>query len=172
MEGGVELLENGEGGWYDEDGTRWFYHDVQPELHRYTVTFTASGTEGFGIISDELRITLYDAQGRPIPGVQGAYGRRDSWARRRWCWRAAATSTARRIRAARTSLWKIGQNMLGMCMVPLGRCGRLVHQRPSLFCRHPEWYPSPVKTSYRRRPGKPRPSSRIDPTRHTYTTFL
>lgn len=73
VEGGVELLENGEGGWYDEDGTRWFYYDVQPELHRYTVTFTASGTEGFGIISDELRITLYDAQGRPIPGVQGAY---------------------------------------------------------------------------------------------------
>ena len=32
VEGGVELLENGEGGWYDEDGTRWFYYDVQPEL--------------------------------------------------------------------------------------------------------------------------------------------
>lgn len=49
VEGGVELLENGEGGWYDEDGTRWFYYDVQPELHRYTVTFTASGdSPGFG----------------------------------------------------------------------------------------------------------------------------
>lgn len=59
VEGGVEMLENGEGGWYDEDGTRWFYYDVQPELHRYTVTFTASGTEGFGIISVELVRSIF-----------------------------------------------------------------------------------------------------------------
>lgn len=59
VEGGVELLENGEGGWYDEDGTRWFYYDVQLELHRYTVTFTASGTEGFGIISVELVRSIF-----------------------------------------------------------------------------------------------------------------
>ena len=33
----------------------------------------------------------------------------------------------------------LGQSMLGMCIVTLGRCGEFVHQRPSLFYRHPDF---------------------------------